>query len=104
MAHFNELAEKIILESLKKGDTDEKNYVLSYKIAKNWKSIVGTEIYKMVVLKEILNDVNHKKCIVLKLLNQGYAVEVRMYKRLIQERVNAHLGKNIISDVLIRSE
>lgn len=94
--NLGDLTEKIILKSLKKAG---EHYVSTYRMIKNWKNIVGENIATMVQIHEVKNN----GCIVLRLTNTSYSIEVHSYKTLITERVNIHLGTNYISQVVILS-
>lgn len=95
---FYEISEKVIIKSLQKSDKNGENYLLTYKLCKNWHNIVGREIASILSIKSIQNNT-----LILKLVNASYSVEAQTYRDLIRERMNIYLGTNLITDILIRN-
>jgi len=100
---LSELAEKVILKSIAKSDKEGNNYVLIYKLSKRWKNIVGDEIASMIKIHSISDDVDGSKFLMLKVMNSAYSVEANMYKEIVKQRINTHLGYDIISKVMVIS-
>lgn len=89
---FNDVAEKLIIKALK----NDENQLIAYKLSRSWSSIVGDQISVMVKVKEVA-----KGCLILKLTNHCYGVEINMYKKLIIDRINTFLGGEIFVKVVI---
>ena len=96
---LNEITERVILKSIARSDKTGNSYVLTYKLSNNWNIIVGHEIANMMRVHVILDS----SCLILKVMNPAHSVEANMYKDIIKQRINTHLGNNIISKVMIVS-
>ncbi len=90
---LNDIAEKIIVKALK----NDKNQLLTYKISKSWNAILGPQISQMVKISEITSN----GCLILKLTNHCYGMEINIYKELINERINTFLGQEVVMKVMI---
>ena len=100
---LSEVAEKVILKSIAKSDKEGNNYVLTYKLSKKWLNIVGDEIGNMMRIQSISDNVDGSKFLTLKIMNTAYSVEANMYKEIVKQRINTHLGYSCIRDVFVIS-
>lgn len=103
LKRLSEVAEKVILKSITKSDKEGNNYVLMYKLSKKWINIVGDEIADMMRIQSMSDKIDGSKFLMLKVMNTAYSVEANMYKEIVKQRINTHLGYDCIKDVFVIS-
>lgn len=92
-----DVAAQVIRHSIKKSDKEGHNYLLLYELINQWEVIVGGTIAEMTRV----HSISKSRTLILKLRNPSYALEANMYKDIIKQRINTHLGMAQISVVTI---